>query len=195
MNGITSNIIPVEEIVLNDYEFAKRLNIKKGFASEEIDYNLERLKAVVNCKYAQTRAFVEHFDDDWLNCGFGMFKSEKLVKNLKNCRETFVFAVTLGIGVDRLLNKLSALSVTDYFITDALASAMAEAAVDEAEKRIKGEVNCRPRFSPGFGDFSIELQPKIIDLLNGQRLLGISVGKSLLMTPMKSVTAIMGILE
>ena len=119
--------------------------------------------------------------------------SATLIKNLQGCREVFVFAVTLGLGVDRLLTQLSLVSPSKHFITDALASAMAEAAADKAEEIIKGTLACRPRFSPGFGDLSIELQPRILNLLNAQRLLGITTNNSLLMSPGKSVTAIMGI--
>lgn len=52
----------------------------------------------------------------------------------------------------------------------------------------------RPRFSPGYGDLPLALQPDLLNFLNAQRWVGITVGKTLLMSPMKSVTAIMGIL-
>ncbi len=52
----------------------------------------------------------------------------------------------------------------------------------------------RPRFSPGYGDLPLALQPDLLHFLNAQRWVGITVGKTLLMSPMKSVTAIMGIL-
>jgi len=65
--------------------------------------------------------------------------------------------------------------------------------MNESEKRVKGDILCRPRFSPGFGDFGLEHQKAILDLVNAERLLGITVNKSYMMSPMKSVTAIMGI--
>lgn len=52
----------------------------------------------------------------------------------------------------------------------------------------------RPRFSPGYGDLPLALQPDLLNFLNAQRWVGITVGETLLMSPMKSVTAIMGIL-
>lgn len=193
MNLIEYSIIPTEEIILNEYETANRLKVSKGFTSAEIEKNLERLKDVVNGRFSATRVLIKRPKEDTLDLGFGEFKSKILAKNLKDSREAFVFAVTLGMGVDRLLTKLSKTSTAEYFITDALASAMAEALMDEAERRVKGEILTRPRFSPGFGDFTIEIQPRILSLLNAQKLLGITVNDSFLMSPVKSVTAVMGI--
>jgi len=191
--AIDYRTIPVEELILNEGETARRLHTARDFEMAEIDECLSELKKVVSCKLAAVRCDVSYLEKDGLDCGFGEFKSATLKKNLQGCKEVFVFAVTLGHGVDRLLTQLSLVSPAKYFITDALASSMAEAAADKADELVKGNVLCRPRFSPGFGDLSLEVQPKILTLLNAQRLLGITTNKSFLMSPGKSVTAIMGI--
>lgn len=193
MIPIDYQVIPTEELILNEGEAARRLHTAKGFEMEQIDTCLAELKGAVNCKFSAVRVPVNYIGEERLECGFGEFKSATLIKNLQGCRETFVFAVTLGLGVDRLLTQLSFVSPSKHFITDALASAMAEAAADKAEEIIKGTLVCRPRFSPGFGDLSLELQPRLLELLNAQRLLGITTNKTMLMSPRKSVTAIMGI--
>lgn len=193
MIAIDYQIIPIEKLVLNEGETARRLHTTRGFEMDEIDFCLAKLKAVANIKFSAVRVPVNYLDDDRLDCGFGEFKSATLIKNLQGCKEVFIFAVTLGLGVDRLLTQLSLVSPSKHFITDALASSMAEAAAEKAEEIIKGKLDCRPRFSPGFGDLSLEVQPKILELLNAQRLLGITINKSLLMSPGKSVTAIVGI--
>jgi len=192
MNAVNFQTIPVDEIVMNEYETAKRLNVEKGYTSDEIEMCLKRLKNAASCRFSSVR-MPYTIEEKRLNCGFGEFESSVLAKNLDDCREVFIFASTLGIGVDRLLNKLSKLSPAEFFITDALASSLAEAVMNESEKRVKGDILCRPRFSPGFGDFGLEHQKAILDLVNAERLLGITVNKSYMMSPMKSVTAIMGI--
>ncbi len=193
MIAIDYRTIPVEELILNEGETARRLHTAKGFEMEQIDLCLAELKKVVNCKFSAVRTSVKYLDDNRLDCGFGEFKSATLIKNLQGCEEVFIFAATLGMGVDRLLTQLSKVSPAKYFITDALASSMAEAAADKADELVKGDTSCRPRFSPGFGDLSLEVQPKILNLLNAQRLLGITTNNTFLMSPGKSVTAIMGI--
>ena len=107
--------------------------------------------------------------------------------------EAFVFAVTLGYGVDRLLSRLSVISGAEYFITDALASAFAEAACDGAEAEICKGCGGRARFSPGYGDFDIHHQDDILRMLDTAKKIGLTMTDSYMLTPTKSVTAIIGI--
>ena len=53
----------------------------------------------------------------------------------------------------------------------------------------------RPRFSPGYGDFSIAHQRDITRELDTARRLGLTVTESLMLAPMKSVTAVIGLSE
>ena len=193
MNAIDYRTIPIGEIVMNEGETARRLHTSKGFDMAIIGECLNELKRVAVCKFSSVRCKVEYLGDGCLDIGFGEFKSATLIKNLQGCKEVFIFAVTLGHGVDRLLNGLSRISPAKYFITDALASSLAEAAADKVDELLRNDIECRPRFSAGFGDLNLEVQPKILEIVNGQRLLGITTNKSHMMSPGKSVTAIMGI--
>ena len=120
-------------------------------------------------------------------------KSRYLYKNLLGCREAFVFAVTAGITVDRELAKLRITSNAEYFITDGIASAAIDSFCDHVDKTIKGELDCARRFSPGYGDLSLELQSPLLERLNAHQLLGITLDSGFMMTPVKSITAVMGI--
>lgn len=193
MNSIDYRVIPIENLTINPWEIANRLNVPRDFTSAELNTCFDELKKVVNCRFSAVRVPVKRLCDNRLDCGFGEFTSDTLLKNLKDCKEVFVFAATIGMGVDRLLEKLSRISSAKHFITDALASAMAEALADKAEDILCEGINHRPRFSPGFGDLKIEIQPRLLDFVNAQRLLGITINNSYLMMPMKSVTAFIGI--
>lgn len=186
-------VIPTTELELNKNEVFARLKTARN-ADISLDFEcVAELEKNILCKYSAVRTPVEFFDGNRLNCGFGEVKSENLCKNLMGCREVFVFAVTLGIGVDRFLNKLSLTSPANHFIADAFASAYAESAADKAEEIMKGSLECRPRFSPGYGDLDLSCQKNVLEFVNAQRLLGISLNKSLLMSPTKTITAIVGI--
>ena len=50
-----------------------------------------------------------------------------------------------------------------------------------------------PRFSPGYGDFPLEAQKDIFRTLDCSRKIGLTLNESLLMSPSKSVTAIVGL--
>ncbi len=67
-------------------------------------------------------------------------------------------AATLGIGADRLIARASAVRMSDAVIYQAAAAAMIETCCDEVNERMRhggagGALYCRPRFSPGYGDF------------------------------------------
>ncbi len=193
IHSIGYGVIDIENIELNKNEVALRLKTERGFTSPEIEKCLNSLRSCSCVKYSVVKVPVLCGKNGELDLGFGNFRSTDLTKNLRNCNEAFIFAVTIGTGVDRLLKSLSLVSSADLFITDGLASALVESACDEAEKRIKGELICNPRFSPGYGDLSLSVQPGILQLLNAERLLGIKLNESLMMTPTKTITAIMGI--
>lgn len=125
-------------------------------------------------------------------------ESRNLARNLKGCTEVYLMAVTLGVGADRLITRASAVRMSDAVILQAVAAAMVETCCDEVndELRRKAEqegLYCRPRFSPGYGDFSIEHQRDLSRLLDTPRKIGLTVTESCLLAPIKSVTAVIGL--
>jgi len=65
-------------------------------------------------------------------------------------------------------------------------------------EEIAKELSCegwylRPRFSPGYGDFDIRHQEKLLALLQADKKIGLTMTKSCMLTPTKSVTALIGI--
>ena len=113
---------------------------------------------------------------------------------MSGCKEAYVFSVTTGIGVDRLLSRLNLLSQSRHFITDALSSAAVESFCDYVNEMLAKDKKTKPRFSPGYGDLPLEIQPDILKVLSADKTLGITLNESLFMTPVKSITAIMGVL-
>ncbi len=181
--------IAAETLQPNPIELQARLQSR--IPVEGTEKYLRDLKKVITCRYSYQRVPVQRTKDT-LDFGFASIQSRSLSQNLEGCREAFLFVVTLGIGVDRLLMRLSASDLAGHFITDALASSLADAACDEAEQEIKGKLTCTKRYSPGYGDLSLDLQEPLLQFLQGQKL-GITLTKNLLMVPTKSITAIMGI--
>lgn len=184
--------IQKDALCLNPAELAARLQAEKGFTNDLVAHCKEQLFKALDCRYAAKRIKVQ-YREDAVDLTFAKVNSHALSRNLQGCQEAIVFAITLGMGVERLLNRLSLLSEAEFFITDALASATAEAVCDYAEAELAKGLVCRPRFSPGYGDLELNLQPEIVKLINGQKLLGITLTPSLLMVPTKSITAIMGV--
>ena len=128
-----------------------------------------------------------------IDLGFGEFVSKDLYKNLRGAGSAFVFCVTLGSVNERRLKTLSLTSNAKHYVFDALSSAYAEYCCDVCEKKLTEGRETYPRFSPGYGDLPLELQKPLLEYINAYRLSGITLSKSYLMTPCKSISAITGI--
>ena len=132
-----------------------------------------------------------------MDLGFCRTSSEKLAANLKGCSSLVLFAGTLGIEIDRLLAKYGRLSPAKALWFQAIGAAGIEALCDafceELPDLLPGHPSLKPRYSPGFGDFGLEYQPFIFSALDCQKQIGLTLTDSLLMSPTKSVTALVGI--
>lgn len=123
------------------------------------------------------------------------FESANLVKNLSGCDEALMMAATAGIGVDRLINKYARLSPMKALFIHAIGAEAVEALCDKfvSDYEKDNKVSTAPRFSPGYGDLNLSVQRSFERILDLGRRPGITLNENLLMTPSKSVTAIMGI--
>ena len=125
--------------------------------------------------------------------------SRNLSRNLRGCSEVCLMAATLGLGPDRLVQRAEALGkMSRAVILQAAAAAMIEAYCDDVNEEIRREAApkglfLRPRFSPGYGDFSLEHQTELFRILEVQKKIGVMLTGSLLMMPSKSVTAVIGL--
>lgn len=125
---------------------------------------------------------------------------ESMEKHMAGAVAAAVMAVTAGMGVERELRRLSLTDSVEQVIFDAAGTTAAERAADACEASVVAWARRRGlytnfRFSPGYGDMPLETQPVLLATVDAQRRLGIALSKSLLMTPTKSVTAIIGLFE
>ena len=130
------------------------------------------------------------------DCDFGA--SLDIKKNLRNSHSVIFFASTLGIELDRLILKYSVLSPATALLLEALGNERIEALCDSfcedmRKTKLKSGESLRPRFSAGYGDLPLEYQQKIFDLLNPSFHIGLTLNESYLMSPSKSVTALIGV--
>ena len=160
-----------------------------------------------------------------LNAGQLTVRGASLAKHLEGCDRTVVMAVTLGHTVDRLISETQASKIALGVVIDSGASVMAERAANMAEEKIRAELAeaqtrakraadaaadvadadsagnqtaplfMTPRFSPGYGDSPLEMQEQVLDLLDAKDQLGITLSKGYMMSPSKSITAIIGLAD
>lgn len=131
-----------------------------------------------------------------LDLGFAVTHSAGLAKNLRGCGSIVLFAATVGPGIDRLTERYRRISPAKALLLHALGAEAVEAVCDRFNAELAGLYPAlRPRFSPGYGDLPLELQRDVFRALQPERRIGVTLLDSLMMTPSKSVTAIIGIEE
>lgn len=118
-----------------------------------------------------------------------------IARYLEGATHAAVLAVTVGMPLERELRLAAATDPVFAVALDAAATAAVEEAADAlseciAEWAASQGLFAKGRFSPGYGDLPLEIQPKLLSALDAQRRLGITLSASLLMVPTKSVTAV-----
>ena len=137
---------------------------------------------------------IEVGEDTTNFAGFSL-KSKNLAKVLKDTKEAVVFASTLGVGIDKLIRKYAEIQPSKALVLQGIGAERIEAYIDYFTEQYKREnkVALTMRYSPGYGDLSLETQKQVFALLNPQKYIGVTLNDSLLMSPSKSVTGIIGI--
>lgn len=157
----------------------------------------DRLARSVRPRYVYRVFPISHTPESTVLEGSGVALTGKTAgRMLEQCGHAALLLCTLGAGFETLLRAEQARDMARAVMLDACGSAWVEAGCDEAEKDIAARfpgLHLTDRFSPGYGDLPLALQPSVCAALDGWRRLGVQVTESLLMNPTKSVTAIVGL--
>ena len=163
----------------------------------QVEQTARKLTESIQPKYVYRAFPLEQTDDGIVLRGGGVTLTGSLAaKMLQNCDAAALLCCTLGIGFEQCLRVLERRDMGEAVILDACGSAWVESGCDAAEAEIAARFEGRyltDRFSPGYGDLPLSLQPSVLAALDAQKRLGIHLSDSFLMTPSKSVTAVIGI--
>ena len=185
-------------------------HLQKAEADEKMRTALERLRVQMDEAEALLyEAARPAFAYAVLGAGQLPVQGVSLAKRLEGCDRILLMAVTLGHAVDDLITETQSEKIALSVVIDCGASVMAEMAANLAEEQIREElasnvnsslgsddpapVFMTVRFSPGYGDSPLEMQTRVLDLLDAERQLGITLSKGFMMSPSKSITGIMGL--
>ena len=119
------------------------------------------------------------------------------VKNhLKGCTSAILFCATIGAEIDKLIRINQISDMAKAVVLDSLASVAIEQLCNKADEvlaeKYKGSY-LTFRYSPGYGDYPLRVQNEFLKTLDAPRKIGLSANDSFLLTPTKSVTAIIGV--
>jgi len=180
-----------------------------GYKNQKIDNNMINLiddcctEIIDLCKetFVYEVFDIERKNDLIFLIGSTLVLKDKDIKDLLiNSKKCVVMAATLGSGVDSKIAYYSRFNITKGLIMDACATTAIEYLCDEVQNEImenalKDNLFITTRYSPGYGDFSIDNQAEILNVLETYKKIGLSVTESNIMLPRKSVTALIGLSE
>ncbi len=175
-----------QQVVKEDPKFTASMAKALALGREECNFRLGFL--VTPITWGKDGFPVLHFEQ----------KSVKLRNNLEGCKAAVLFAATVGSGMDRMIRRFEKSDPQMGLFLQGLGAERVESLCDlfnaevDAAAQSLGHMT-RRRFSPGYGDLPIEVQKEFLPLLDAERRLGITLSDSYLMSPSKSVTAIIGI--
>ena len=184
---------------MNKKEILRYLGAQEG--TEKLDESIARAQREIEAaaRFRSTfRLFPICAETDSVTIGQTQIFSRNLCRHLQGCKEAFLFAMTLGPEVDFLIRRYSVSELSFVPVLQACAAAYTEECADQAQlelERLAAErgLYLRPRYSPGYGDFSLEYQRFLFAVLELPKKIGVSLTDSCLMVPFKSITAVIGL--
>jgi hypothetical protein len=133
-----------------------------------------------------------------LQIGKESFHVGKLIfRKIRRAESVVLFAATAGPGPENLSRELmSRGAYLEGYITDLIGTAIVEWTAEQLHQKIKSQAGLKGwkvtnRYSPGYCSWNVEEQQKLFRLLPSD-LCGIMLSESSLMTPVKSVSGIIG---
>lgn len=117
---------------------------------------------------------------------------------LRDCKKALLLAAAMGREAETAIRRIQVKDVGKGLVLDCCISAALETACNEWQAQREQDAAARKeyltdRFSPGYGDLPLAVQDGLLELLDAPRRVGLCANGSHLLTPRKSVTAILGI--
>ena len=169
-------------------------------ASELIEHYAAECKEIVSPRGGYARFDSSSIDSkSSIDIGGALLHIGKIIKTLlKGSRQYVFFAVTAGPEPEALSRSLMDNNqFLEGYIVDLIGSGIAETAADIIHQHIRKEVESEGmkvtnRYSPGYCSWDVAEQQKLFGLIPEGHF-GITLSASSLMSPIKSVSGIIGI--
>ncbi len=181
-----------EEMPVDEHEIMRYAGVRQR--TEALDALLERCleEALDGFSYKVCYSlFPVTCTGTRVNFGFAEVRSENLARLLDGRTRALIFCATVGMNIDRLIARYSRSAPSRSLFFQAIGAERIEALCDLFESELA--VGHTHRFSPGYGDLDLEFQRDIFRALDCPKKIGVSLNGSLLMSPSKSVSAIIGV--
>lgn len=180
--------IPIPEII----RYALGTALPHPIPQEFLSFAQNAAQEILSCcqpKYYLVRYPVQPLLDSFLT-------GADIRRHLIGCSDCVLLCATLGSEVDTLIRRTQITDMAKALWLDAAASAAIEQVCDEVQQQIASELgqSLTSRFSCGYGDLPLSAQKHFLSHLDAGRKIGLHLSPSGMLIPIKSVTAVIGIL-
>ena len=182
VNKMINNI--KELIKIDKKEVLRYLQYKNQNINEDlsnlIDESIEETKKIINPKFVLRRYTIKKINKEngkkqvILENGNLILESNDIYNLFEKCDECILMATTLGLDIEREIRKLTYTNLTKGVIMDACATTAIEEVCDVVQENIAKNLSSEDRYityrySPGYGDLSIDKNIDINNILNTQK--------------------------
>ncbi|MCR4874707.1 MAG: methionine synthase [Clostridia bacterium] len=183
-------------MVIDRRELLSYLGYRGQEMTKELDEKINQAISICE-KLVQPRSVVKRFkvDKETKSIVGTTLKlpGEDIWKHIEGCSEIYLLCGTIGFNVEKEIAKNFVKDKTLAIILDAAATSAIESYLDDIEKTLDGKLTTR--YSCGYGDLNIEIQKEICAVLDTFRKIGVYVNEAYMLSPQKSVTAIIGVID
>lgn len=195
----------MKEKPINKKEVLRYLGYKNQAIDEItnklIEQSMEEIKKITNERYVYKLFDISRENNKiFLKESNFELMGEDIKKHLKNSDQCILMAITLGHDVDTRIRYYEKISMDKALILDACASTIIEEISDRLCKEIeenlkKNNKALTRRYSPGYGDLSLDIQGEFLSIIDAKKTIGLTSTSNSILIPRKSITAIMGIVD
>lgn len=180
-----------------------------GYKNQKIDSiteiliqeSIDEIKTLIRARYTYKSFKINRNEDEIELEGSSLsLLGDDIKRHLGKSENCILIAATLGHHVDTKIKYYEKVDMTKALILDSCATVFIEELCDgvcsEIENNLKkDQKKLTSRYSPGYGDLSIEIQNDFLLNLDAKRIIGLNASSNSILIPRKSVTAIVGIIE
>ncbi len=191
--------IPIEiekEEVLKELGYYRK---KKSVLSPSIDALIEgemkKAKRLIRGKGVYVVFPVKSKSKDEIVLKNISLKGKAIAKAMARAKEIVLFVDTIGPALEAEVNRLYQ---KDEYTRATILDTIGSVAADEGAKYLnslivkKAKKESTPRFSPGYGDWDLSIQKKLLEVTQASKI-GVTCNEAFFMIPRKSVSAVIGL--
>lgn len=198
MKDLKNITIPKDEVLR--YLGHKKKQIISDDINKLVEQTIEEAKGLICPKFVLSyfNTVIKEEGVTFENTNL-LLKGNDIKEHLKDAKKTVLMAVTLGSIIEKKIKLYERTNLTKALILDSCATTAVEEVCDIIEedvksKALKDNLSITFRYSPGYGDLPLDVQGDFLNTLNANKIIGLTVSKSNILMPRKSVTAIIGLI-